>query len=709
MIRQCNLCLILTSSFIFQLIGEWGRATGYPTEFDANGFARGAPTATAADSPGAAGFQVAGDWGPAINIKELNTVRQDSAPSISPDGLTLYYARDNNDPEGKTDLVVSRRPDRSSPFGAPVSLGVGVNTSAFEGQPSVTADGLEIFFVRSQGEWLDNDLYHATRASTSEPFGTAQPLSELNTTSADAYPYITPDVLTLYYTYQGPDSAQSDIRMATRPNRQSPFGASKFVSELNTPEYEVSFSLSADGLEGYLSRRDDTGTFLYQVRRVSVLDPFGSPEKIASLDDPVFDAGAVVTAGGMELFFFSFERTGGAGGYDLWRSVRGAVPTPSPTMTPAPTPTATFTATPTQTPTPTPTPPAVRFDFFASDDGWTSHAAAPFTPPDMFATGEALLIRTTDNTNSFGYWESPAFDLGNPVSGAARISLAGSASGESLFAFRAVVKSPLEYSWRVPQFRLRATTENLEQSTYLVIDSRDDGALSPTADGREYILPFSVAEGASALRIAFDGLNFNPRDDPFGALMLDSAEVTWVSTPATEDFSPVGQYSFDTTSDDWTSVTTGVFTPPVFGSDGGALSITGISDSTNVFGYWNSPEIFSDPDPAKLYAITFEVESDVPESERSRVPQFRLRANDTGFHQAMVLSLESKGDATRSPVAGEPQEFTVYFVLQASSPPSGLTLAFDFLNFDAGDRSEATLLLNTVQIGAIDNPFLAAN
>lgn len=72
-------------------------------------------------------------------------------------------------------------------------------------QPTVTEDGLTMVFVRNFDDtWESNDLWMARRNSTNEAFDRVRPLDELNTDSAEAYPFITPDGSRLYYTtYEG--------------------------------------------------------------------------------------------------------------------------------------------------------------------------------------------------------------------------------------------------------------------------------------------------------------------------------------------------------------------------------------------------------------------------------------------------------------------------------------------------------------------------
>ena len=74
------------------------------------------------------------------------------APSVSADGLTIYWVRDvlENGGVSSADIWSATRASTSDPWGNPMRLGEGVNTEAFEGFPSVSSDGLSLYFSRSQ-------------------------------------------------------------------------------------------------------------------------------------------------------------------------------------------------------------------------------------------------------------------------------------------------------------------------------------------------------------------------------------------------------------------------------------------------------------------------------------------------------------------------------------------------------------------------------
>jgi Tol biopolymer transport system component len=104
--------------------------------------------------------------------------------------------------------------------GGPKSLVAGgPNSSASDNRPSVTRDGLTIFFDSTRSGGLGGpDLYYATRSSTSEPFGPAIHLAGLSSSVFDARATISKDGSFLTFASQRPggESAAPDMYYTTR-------------------------------------------------------------------------------------------------------------------------------------------------------------------------------------------------------------------------------------------------------------------------------------------------------------------------------------------------------------------------------------------------------------------------------------------------------------------------------------------------------------
>ena len=172
----------------------------------------------------------------------------DSGPCLSADGLTLYFGSDRPDGFGGFDLYVSARQTTDDPWGEPVNLGPTVNSRYSDHLPSVSADGLTLYFVSARpgvpGQSAETDIYLTRRATVNDPWGTPEPLA-LNTLGHEYSPHVSRDDLTLYYDspYEG-----RDLWVTKRAAPQDPWPKGvRLEPPLNTPGSDTDPSLSADG------------------------------------------------------------------------------------------------------------------------------------------------------------------------------------------------------------------------------------------------------------------------------------------------------------------------------------------------------------------------------------------------------------------------------------------------------------------------------
>jgi hypothetical protein len=131
------------------------------------------------------------------NILEaiVNSAFDEYAPCISADGLELYFTSDRPGGSGNWDLWVTTRTTTDDNWGEPVNLGSKINTSAQDNWPGISPDGLVLFFGSNRsggvGSW---DLYMARRATTKDPWGTPINLgSGVNSTTWETGPKVSPD------------------------------------------------------------------------------------------------------------------------------------------------------------------------------------------------------------------------------------------------------------------------------------------------------------------------------------------------------------------------------------------------------------------------------------------------------------------------------------------------------------------------------------
>lgn len=168
--------------------------------------------------------------GPVLGAPEnlgpiVNSSAFDGGPSISNDGLTIYFASERPGGLGGADLWVTTRPTISEPFGPPQSLGPTVNSASDDACPGLSPDELSLFFCSwRSGGFGDYDLWVSRRATRADSFGPAQNLGPtVNTVALDGLPDLSADGLTLFFdSNRAGGLGSSDIWMTTRATTAAP-------------------------------------------------------------------------------------------------------------------------------------------------------------------------------------------------------------------------------------------------------------------------------------------------------------------------------------------------------------------------------------------------------------------------------------------------------------------------------------------------------
>lgn len=154
-----------------------------------------------------------GYWSEPQNLGSLiNSSNWEGTPWLSSDGLELYfYARNRTGGYGNGDIWISRRATKNDPWGEPTNLGPIVNSSAFDICPTLSPDGLLLFFSEDiigslrPGGFGSADMWMSRRASISDPWGTPVNLGPIvNSSSHDTGPRVSPDGSTLYFSSEKP-------------------------------------------------------------------------------------------------------------------------------------------------------------------------------------------------------------------------------------------------------------------------------------------------------------------------------------------------------------------------------------------------------------------------------------------------------------------------------------------------------------------------
>ena len=198
------------------------------------------------------------EWSEPVHLgATVNSGAQDYGPSISADELTLYFRSTRVGGRGEGDIWVSTRSSTDAPWPVAVNAGPGINTSSDECMPFISSDGLELYFgSRRGGGRGQDDLYVATRPTTSDPWSDPVNLgSAVNSGAVDACPSISPDGLTLFFnSTRSGGFGNYDLYVTTRPSTEEPWSAAVNLGEtINTVDDEMTPSFWADGSVIYFS------------------------------------------------------------------------------------------------------------------------------------------------------------------------------------------------------------------------------------------------------------------------------------------------------------------------------------------------------------------------------------------------------------------------------------------------------------------------
>ena len=231
------------------------------------------------------------EWGTPVNLgPPVNSSAWEGDPSFSADGLKMYFG-DGGPPlwsgfthrpggYGSSDIWVSERATKNDLWGEPKNLGSGINTSAFEGDPVLSADDLEMFFSSDRRSSGDVELYVTTRATTSDPWGEPAHLGPTinpnNSPWWDSDPEISPDGLTLFFSSSRPGGyGGSDLYVTTRATRDDDWGpAVNLGPTINSAYSEGDPSLSADGSVLYFDRGQDGDRSSWDIWQVPIISIF---------------------------------------------------------------------------------------------------------------------------------------------------------------------------------------------------------------------------------------------------------------------------------------------------------------------------------------------------------------------------------------------------------------------------------------------------
>ena len=152
-----------------------------------------------------------GDWSPPVPLQGINTKMNEGAPSLSGNGQVMVFVacqtlRDDygiRRGKGSCDLFESTYDETTRTWTIGQNMGA-PNTTGWESQPTLSADGNTLIFAKSSaGQREPSNLVVCTRLSTGG-WSKPKPLPGLvNTPYTEESPFLHPDGKTLYFSSDG--------------------------------------------------------------------------------------------------------------------------------------------------------------------------------------------------------------------------------------------------------------------------------------------------------------------------------------------------------------------------------------------------------------------------------------------------------------------------------------------------------------------------
>jgi serine/threonine protein kinase len=259
----------------------------------------------------------------------INSGYHEAAPSISPDGLSLFYVSNQPGGYGDFDMWITRRSTISNPWGTPENLGESLNSASKDGSTSMSADGLSLYFASNRpGGSGSEDIWISRRSRKSDPWGEPENLGPIvNTPSFDWGPSISADGLSLYFDSIRPGgSGGFDIWMTTRKTPNDDWSAPVNLGQtVNCSSDEGAVSISADGLMLFFISDRPGGYGLHDIWvtwRTTTHDSWSTPVNLGpTVNTSSREGSPEISADGLELYFDDVEMPvwNKAPGFDLWK------------------------------------------------------------------------------------------------------------------------------------------------------------------------------------------------------------------------------------------------------------------------------------------------------------------------------------------------------------------------------------------------------
>jgi Tol biopolymer transport system component len=275
-------------------------------------------------------------WSAAVNLGPVvNSSSYDACPTISKDGLSLYFRSNRPGGNGDFDIWVSQRDAVEDPWGTPINLGPTINGASGEFCSAFSPDGHWLVFVSSRPGCGNQDLWISHRKDKRDDFGWQAPVNlgcVVNSPAAENGPAWFEDEATgrtlLYYSSSRPGGAGLlDIYVSEAlSDEKGDFGPPAPVAELNTGYADYQPVLRKDGRELFFASNRPGGVGYVDIwtsTRETTTDPWSPPVNLGpQVNSDQSDFHPTLSFDGTMLLFASERGGPGVGWGDVFVTTR---------------------------------------------------------------------------------------------------------------------------------------------------------------------------------------------------------------------------------------------------------------------------------------------------------------------------------------------------------------------------------------------------
>lgn len=208
-------------------------------------------------------------WNTPINPgKPMNTETHDASVGLSPDGQTLLIYKSENGGD------IYQCNQEGSSWSKPDRLPKEVNTDFHESAASYAPDGRTLYFVSNrEGGFGGSDIYMTKKNAKNKWTAAVNLGATINTEYDEEGVFMHPDGKTLYFSSKGHKTMGGyDIFKSVYENGKWS-EPDNIGYPVNTPDDDVFFSISANGLHGYYSSAASGGYGGQDIYMVTILGP----------------------------------------------------------------------------------------------------------------------------------------------------------------------------------------------------------------------------------------------------------------------------------------------------------------------------------------------------------------------------------------------------------------------------------------------------